>query len=283
MTIQPCLAIFISRLQFTVSTIITLTVDESMAGLIIGGVIGLIIGTSLLGLAIYLSLDYLKTPPEKQNEKQAVTEPAHITRHYAWQFSIDRGKIAQPFSTKVAILQDRYRHYCNLPRNLNPLAYHIYAQDPAPEVRQLAAYFRLQQKQAGYSDYAQVCHVLAFAQQTIRYQHDIASDSNRIVDYPKYPLETLVDKTGDCEDQAALAAAILHCLGFSVAIIISQRHAALGIADVNGLSGASIVHPESGKRYFYAETTAKGWLPGEVPKSFLIDYQTGQFSALPVL
>ncbi len=107
-----------------------------------------------------------------------------------------------------------------------------------------------------YGTYEEVLLVLEMVRQVIAYQGEES-------EYPKYPLETLFDTCGDCEDFAILAAAILNQMGYDVALLYVPGHAALGIAGTEGLEGCYKEH--KGTRYYYCEMTASGWEVGQVP------------------
>lgn len=81
------------------------------------------------------------------------------------------------------------------------------------------------------------------------------------INYAKYPLETLVERNGDCEDLSILGAALMKAIDIDVALIYYQGdpnkngHVALGI---NGdFSGT--YYQNEGKKYFYAEPTGTDW------------------------
>ena len=92
-------------------------------------------------------------------------------------------------------------------------------------------------------------------------------------EYPRYPIETLVDQTGDCEDTSALLISLVEILGFDASIILIPEawdgygHAAVGI-NVTGAEGVHYILNEGKSNeisYYYAETTAPGWRLGEMP------------------
>jgi len=98
---------------------------------------------------------------------------------------------------------------------MNLWQYQTCARVITPEIVTLAGeLLRLGQEQ-GYGDYDRVCNVLAFTQQCITYTQDLCLKTNRILDHPKYPLETLVEGRGDCEDQAILAAVAARLSGLA--------------------------------------------------------------------
>ena len=102
----------------------------------------------------------------------------------------------------------------------------------------------------------EVAFVLAFVQQVITYRSEEG-------EYPRYPVETLWEGGGDCEDYSILGAAILLSMGYQVALLLLPRHAALGVAGADGLPGVYAEH--EGVRYFYCEMTGESWRFGELP------------------
>lgn len=92
-------------------------------------------------------------------------------------------------------------------------------------------------------------------------------------EYPNYPVETLVDRGGDCEDTAILAAALLDAMGYDAVLIrftspveTEAGHMAVGVA-VPGVSGGYSYRFE-GETYYYLETTST-WDLGEIPPDVL--------------
>ncbi|MHB8762517.1 MAG: hypothetical protein ACYC6J_09110 [Coriobacteriia bacterium] len=78
---------------------------------------------------------------------------------------------------------------------------------------------------------------------------------------PKFPVETFVEATGDCDDKALLLAGLLSREGYDVAIFLfePEKHVALGIrCDELDYRGTG---------YAYTETTADGFI-GMVPEQF---------------
>lgn len=83
-------------------------------------------------------------------------------------------------------------------------------------------------------------------------------------EYWKYPLETITDRGGDCEDSAILLASMLKEAGFDVALIIFEDHVGVGI-DGN-FSGSCF--KLGGKKYFYVESTNKDIPIGELESKY---------------
>jgi len=86
-------------------------------------------------------------------------------------------------------------------------------------------------------------------------------------EYPRYPIETLFDRGGDCEDTSILVAALLDRMGYDVALLFlyHENHCAVGVS-IEGSHGSYYQHDD--KKYFYLETTGEGWRIGEIPPDF---------------
>ncbi len=115
----------------------------------------------------------------------------------------------------------------------------------------------------GYDDYNKI-HLAAQFVQSIPYDYDI--NSRGLEDYPKYPIETVFEYRGDCEDVAFFLAGIIREFGYDVAMLLYDDHMALGVAGVPGASGT--YYTSGGKDYFYLEATGFGWKLGEIPDGY---------------
>lgn len=105
--------------------------------------------------------------------------------------------------------------------------------------------------------------VAAFVQ-SIPYSTDFESKGED--SYARFPVETLVDRTGDCEDKTILLAAILNELKVDFILLSFDNHVAVGVS-CEGID-ASYVYRYDGKNYYYVETTAENWKIGEVPEQY---------------
>ena len=135
-----------------------------------------------------------------------------------------------------------------------------------PEIRELALSFQSLHARRQWSTYNQASNVLAFVQQCIPYASDQLTTGHQ--DWARYPIETLADRKGDCEDVAILCAAVLARLGFQVILLVYEQHVAFAVAGAEKLKGAYVTNPLTGARCFYGEATAQGWHLGEVPKAY---------------
>ena len=121
-----------------------------------------------------------------------------------------------------------------------------------------------------YNDITTANFVLKFVQSNIIYRLD--DDTKNCQEYWRFPVETLVDKQGDCEDTSVLYAALMDTLDYDMALLFYSwvedgeklGHLAVGI-QLNGNHG-SYVEDKFGTRYYYCETTTTVYTIGQIPK-----------------
>ena len=115
-------------------------------------------------------------------------------------------------------------------------------------------------------------YILSFTQY-IEYQSD--EEYMGVDEYWKFPLETLYDQGGDCEDTSILFVAIAHeCrdkvgLSYNVALQLLPGHMAAAME----LSSGSSRYTTNPYGYIYGETTTTDFAIGEIPSS-MRDYFT---------
>ena len=140
-------------------------------------------------------------------------------------------------------------------------------QGPMDDVRLLAAWIRRQSCERGYSPLQETENVI----QMVR-SMPYLPDSESSGDQPKYPIQTLVDQGGDCEDHAILAAALLWQLGHPVGLahleLHGRAHMALAYATDTFEGSFSLSGPD-GRSYAYIETVPSSADMGEIPEEFL--------------
>ena len=163
---------------------------------------------------------------------------------------------------EVTIAPGAYREFHGRQRELDPgLWFREYVVGGVTaEVHALAQWLRREAEGRAFSQVDEASCSLAMVQ-SIPYLLDEASTGQ--AEYPKYPVETLYDFAGDCEDSSILAAAVLKSLGYDTVLLHLPGHIALGIAGAEGIQGSFIRH--QGRKYFYCETTGRGWQIGELP------------------
>lgn len=113
----------------------------------------------------------------------------------------------------------------------------------------------------GYSEVETINYALRFCQ-SMKYSYD--NTSMGADEYWRFPVETLYDETGDCEDTSFLFSSICEAMGYDAAILLFPGHAAVGVA--SSAASGTYVTGGNGVSYFYCETTAPGWELGELPQ-----------------
>jgi hypothetical protein len=111
------------------------------------------------------------------------------------------------------------------------------------------------------TDVEKINFVASFVQ-SIDYKKD--DPENESYEYPRFPLETLKDRQGDCEDKAILAAALLDTLGYNVSLVRLPQHMAVGVH----LNGTIPMYSYFIDHYYFLETTTLHMMLGEVPPEY---------------
>lgn len=161
----------------------------------------------------------------------------------------------------------------------NPYAsltgYSLYVAEPSDDkyLEQLAQVFINSAEEKGFGKDAAVYMAVSFVQ-SLKYTPD---DIGLGYDYPKYPLETLYDQGGDCEDTSILLVSLIREMGYGCSLIMFDNHMGVGILGNDTMTG-SYFQKDSNK-YFYVETTDEGWEIGEMPDELV--YKTA--TVWPVL
>ncbi len=194
----------------------------------------------------------------KATDSGAVTE-----KHFTWEYA-DR-----EWTWDMGIPTALYDYFRQLPR-IPTSNYSVYVTHPLDDVYidQLTAKIREVSAQAGFDEYQTVELAASFVQ-SLPYTLDVTTGQD---EYPRYPIETLVDDGGDCEDTSILMASVLRSLGYGVILLIFEPatdfpgHVAVGVSGGEGVYGTYWEY--KGQRYYYLETTGEGWSLGETPEQY---------------
>lgn len=86
--------------------------------------------------------------------------------------------------------------------------------------------------------------------------------------YTYYPVESLVERGGDCEDSVVLLAAILREFGYGCVLLYMpdvepEAHMALGVKGDSSVNGT--YYTKNNTRYYYVETTGETRGVGDMP------------------
>ncbi len=138
------------------------------------------------------------------------------------------------------------------------------AKDPKDDsyVDQLVQLLNTASMKQGFTESQKVNFVVAFIQSL---PYTVDSVTTPYKEYPRYPIQTLFDRGGDCEDTSILAATLLDRMGYDVALLHLRdaRHMAVGVS--TAVTGS--YYEYKGKKYYYLETTGDGWQIGQIPSS----------------
>ena len=184
-------------------------------------------------------------------------EQGHYRRRYEWTALGSEWRLTLTIPKSLTEYYDaRARKEDRVPFVVDP--YH------EEEVSFIANEIERLGEQAGHSEPETVAMATAFVQQLPYTKNDVTAGMTQ---YTHYPLQTLVNRGGDCEDASILLAAVLRELGYGCVLLglFDAEHMALGIKGDSGLSGA--YYEFDGNRYYYLETTDPQWGIGEVPPS----------------
>jgi len=184
---------------------------------------------------------------------------------YNWEFNEVNYQINYNFDPA------RYSFYKDQPHIIKEYEDYIsFVTKEEESIIEIGLKLREMSKEKEYNNLTEINFIMSFTQ-SLKYSEDNVTSG--VGEYPKYPIETLIDQTGDCEDTSALLISLLESLGYESAMILIPEawdgygHAAVGVS-VDGASGTHYILNENENNeisYYYAETTAPGWKLGELP------------------
>jgi len=179
-----------------------------------------------------------------------------LARNYTWRYD------GRDWSLGVSVEEESYDYYKSRPRPRTE-DYSIYVTDPVDDemISSLARSFESKASEEGFSRTGTASFVTAFVQSMPYTPDNVTTDFD---EYPRYPVETLADRGGDCEDTAILLSSVLDSMGYDVVLLELPGHMAIGVA----VDGSGTYVESGGERYYYVETTGKGWKVGELPEDF---------------
>ena len=184
-----------------------------------------------------------------------------ISRHYEWVYD------EQSQSCDLEIPTSLYSYYKGQPRIVwTARDYDEYVLDPLDDDHLEEITQEILGSSAG-DKHAAFENALFFVQKCIRYVYDPLW-----FEYPRYPIETLVDGTGDCEDTAILYTSLIRTLGHGALMVIvdTDNDGAIDhmVAWVPVDPSFVNAHPDRsfwdyhGDTYAFAETAVEGgYLP----------------------
>ena len=180
----------------------------------------------------------------------------NVSKKFAW-LSITEDDIV---ALDLPINKGAYEYYKALPRYYSAYDYTKYLSDETNKklVAELVDAIRNSDAVEEYSDYALIRESVRFIQ-SLEYRDD------EKIEWPKYPIETLYEGTGDCEDTCILLVAMVKEIGYDCVLLSYDNHVAVGIPGDDSIKGG--YYSYKGTRYYYVETTSENWKIGEVPEA----------------
>lgn len=190
-----------------------------------------------------------------------------VSRNYTWNY---RGKWSWQMKLPVSL----YDYYRKLPRPPTK-NYSVYVTHPLDDayIDTLVEKLKNAAKGAGFTEFQTVEFAAAFVQSL---PYTVDSVTTPYDEYPRYPVETLVDNGGDCEDTSILLASILDRMGYGVVLLNPPKHLAIGVKGSGNISGTCWLY--EGDNYYYIETTGQNWRIGQLPDK----YQGAAASIYPI-
>lgn len=183
----------------------------------------------------------------------------YIAQHFEWSYGY------YDYTWDLSIHSDWYDYYKNKSRVNHGSEYVSYND---PYIINIANYLKAE---ADLQGYPRSGLAMAFVQ-SLAYVQDVNIGYD---DYPKYPIETIIERNGDCEDTSYLAASIIKAMNIDVILIELPNHMAIGVWVSDDYPGS--YYEKDGRHYYYYETTGSDWRLGEIPaiyknkSAYLID------------
>jgi len=187
-------------------------------------------------------------------------------RTYEWDF------MGSSWEYTTDIPQSTYDYFHDKPRSGDYSEYVLNTKDDEL-MEDLANLFLEEAEKKGWDDSYLVPFVLSFVQSMPYTSDDVTTGYD---EYPRYPIETIVDEGGDCEDTSILFVSIVREMKYGVALLLLEedQHMAAGVEISQDFvdnwndwaKGYSLTYYIlNDKIYAYCETTAEGWKLGQMP------------------
>ncbi len=227
--------------------------DKRRSGLLFPFFMILLLSVSMALILPYVDREEKPDTPEISAGVEA-TEPIEV--NYDW----DYGDGTWTYELKIP--RAAYDYYKNVDRSkIKNYSYYVADTDDDEYLAGLAAKFIEAAEKEHYSDLDMVKGIILFVQ-NLNYLDDKVGTGYD--EYPKFPLETLADEGGDCEDSAILLASLLRELGYGAVLVQFSDHMGVGVKGEESIPGSYF--EVDGIRYYYVETTSTGWEIGDIPE-----------------
>ena len=134
-----------------------------------------------------------------------------IIREYSWSYG------GKEWTWELEVTQSMYDYFKEIPRPPT-MNYSVYVTNPLYDsyIDSLVEDINKAAAEENYSEYQVVEFATAFVQSL---PYTVDSATTPFDEYPRYPIDTLVDNGGDCEDTSRLLASILDRMWYGVIFI----------------------------------------------------------------
>jgi hypothetical protein len=188
-----------------------------------------------------------------------------ISKHFTWTYD------GSTWTWDLEIPKSLYDSYQSVSANQRLYYWYdrpgYFTTTSDPYVRAMAQALHDKCQELGYGTYDEVSFILAFIQ-CLRYTKDVNAGFN---EYPRFPLETLVNDGGDCEDTSILFVTLIEVLNYDGLYFILDTNGDDNInhcaAGVYGSLSSGAYMESNGRKYYYCETTGDGYHIGQLPTS----------------
>lgn len=176
---------------------------------------------------------------------------------YKWEYPLG----VKTWEYELSIPIETVNHYKSIDRNdIFDYSYYVTHEADDEYLSKLANVFKSTGEKESLSQ-IEIANLAVNFVQSIKYTPDDIGTGYD--EYPKFPLETLYDEGGDCEDSSILLASLLRELGYGTVLVLFDNHMGVGI-----VSSQSANFKYEGQDYQYIESTNTGWDIGELPREF---------------
>ena len=180
------------------------------------------------------------------------------------------------YNISLEIPIEKYEYYLNLDINRTPqqISYRTmasYVTKKDSTIIKLAEKLNSIIVKEKFNEIEATNFILRFVQENVQYELD--NESKGCVEYWRFPLETLVERRGDCEDSSVLFSSIMESLDYNTILLFyildnDIGHLAVGVNISSYYSDNFIEYKNS--KYYYCETTSYGYNLGEIPSDINI-------------
>ena len=224
--------------------------------LVITGILG--------GISVVLTSEYI-TAHNRDNPPPVITDSGDTYNiEYEWDF------VGSTWEYNAEVPKSLYDYYSGKQRTGS---YDEYVLNPYDDelMQDIAGFIMAGADAKGLGKSYYIPFALSFVQ-SLPYTNDKLTTGYE--EYPRYPVETMVDNGGDCEDTSILFSSIVREMGYGVALLLLEEdeHMAAGIQISPSLIDnwsenydLAYYTDSDGDIYAYCETTYTGWEFGELP------------------